>query len=96
MDALVRALEEQTAGAVGLEDIRIDRVFINYLFIFWQDCVHGTATPLLSQTKPQATQLPRRRQRSAPPGEEPHPPAPDAPAPASSVPSSIPADPFAQ
>jgi hypothetical protein len=91
MDALVRALEEQTDGSAGLEDIRIDHVSINYLFVFSKDCVHGTARPLLATAKDQA---PKRRGRVGPPTGGAEPVAPERPRPGSSVPSPA-DDPFA-
>ena len=92
MDALIRALEEQTANTVALEDICIDHVFINYLFIFWQDCVHGTATPLLTAAKPK---MPKHQTREAPPATTPEQPTPET-SPAASSPAPEPyADPFA-
>ena len=102
MDAFIRSLEDQAAGAVGFEDIRIDRVFVNYLFVFWQDCVHGSAMPLFPPVK---TRAPKRTPRAAPPVETPPPPpAETEPAPAPAEPPASDAtpspaqqaDPFAQ
>lgn len=94
MDALIRALEDQTANTVALEDICIDHVFINYLFIFWQDCVHGTATPLLAAAKPR---MPKHQAREAPPPAPPseQPTTTETPPAASSPPPEPFADPFA-
>jgi hypothetical protein len=97
MDAFIGGLEQQAAGAVGFEDIRVDRVFVNYLFVFWQDCVSGSAVPLLPPVRPRAA---KRPPRPAPPVENAAPP-PEEPAPAETPPAELspkpaqPADPFA-
>jgi len=92
MDALIRALEEQTPNTVALEDICIDHVFINYVFIFWQDCVHGTATPLLAAAKPR---IPKHQTREAPTAPNQEQPTPETPPAESSPPPDPFADPFA-
>lgn len=76
---LMTDLQRQVPSAVGFEDIHIDVAFINYLYpLFWQDCVYGSATPLVAVTKP--------RPRPPAPGTTPPPPpplesSPDAPSP---------------
>lgn len=80
MDSFMDALQAKATGAIGFEDIRIDRVFVNYLFIFSKDCVHGSALPLLPRTKEQPEQPPERRQRAAPRTHQEKPVSPEPPA----------------
>jgi hypothetical protein len=86
---MMEAFQADAPSAVGFEDIHIDEVRIFYfLTIFWQDCIHGSASPLFPVTK-RPTKLPAK---VPPPAEVPAPPAeaPPQPAPPSS------ADPFQQ
>ena len=79
VDALMDAFQAKASGAIGFEDIRIDRVFVNYLFIFWQDCVHGSAVPLLPVARERREQPQERRRRIAPPTDQNNAPSPEPP-----------------
>jgi hypothetical protein len=92
--SMMEAFQADAPSAVGFEDIQIDVVRVIYPF-FWQDCVHGSATPLFPVTK-RPTKVPPAK--VSPPAKVPPPaeaPAPPAEAPSPPTPPSS-AEPFQQ
>jgi hypothetical protein len=84
--ALMNALQEQVTNAVGFEDIEIDISRVNYfLWVYYEDCVHGSAFPLFPVIKAPA----KPSAKAAVPR-----PAPAAPEAAPGQDAGAPADPF--
>jgi hypothetical protein len=83
---VMTALQEQATNAVGFEDIEIDTSVVNYfLWIYYENCVHGSAFPLFPVPKAR----PKPSAKAPVPAPE---PAPAQPAPAGDA--APPADPF--
>jgi hypothetical protein len=88
---VMAALQDQVTNAVGFEDIRIDVSFVNYIYpLFWQDCVHASAFPLIPVTKGRSS---KGGAKGAPAAAEPAAPANESGA--APTDGNQPADPFA-